>query len=55
MQEEFYEALADLYSPGEILEKLNIDFDTFLIYFEDYIEDNAKQFEDMLPEYFEGE
>lgn len=53
MTEDFYEALSDLYTPSELIERLNIDFETLIYYFQDYIEDHANEFENELPEYFD--
>lgn len=52
MNEDFLDALQDLYSPSEIVEKLDIDFESFLFYFGDYIIENKQAFEHELPEFF---
>lgn len=52
MQEEFYEALGETFTPAEILERYNISWEDFLFYFKDYLSDNAKEFEEDFPEYF---
>ena len=56
MNQEFYEALMETFTPAEILDKLDVCDEDFLFYFKEYIEENLKEFKDDFPEYFyEGE
>jgi hypothetical protein len=52
MNEDFLDALENLYSPPEIVDKLNIDYETFFYLLGDYIADNKQVFEHELPEFF---